>query len=58
MIDADEAIKHIMEQWHDVLSEPPSRDYHCGYNQGLVDAKEQLEFMKHYCSTGGQYGND
>ena len=46
-LDADEAIGRIMEQWQDVLSEPPSRDYHCGYNQGLVDAKEQLELLKH-----------
>jgi len=47
LLDADEAIGRIMEQWHDVLSEPPSLDYHRGYNQGLEDAKEQLELMKH-----------
>jgi hypothetical protein len=47
LLDADEAIGRVMECWHDVLSAPPSSDYHRGYNDGLEDAKEQLELMKH-----------
>jgi len=47
-LDADVAIGRVMECWHDVMSEPPSRDYHRGYNQALEDAREQLELLKFF----------
>jgi len=37
---AEEAVGGL---WHDVMTEPPSRDYHTGYNQAVQEAVNKIK---------------